>query len=82
MVNTTPRPLYPRERDPVLIAQEAGWAPGPAWTGAEHLAPTGVGIHQKLPIMLTVIVVLLQTHSSSVAYALWNVQIPNYFMEL
>ena len=20
--------------------QEAGWAPGPVWTGAEHLAPT------------------------------------------
>jgi hypothetical protein len=25
MVNSTPRPLYPRERDPVPIVQEAGW---------------------------------------------------------
>jgi len=31
--------LYPMERDPVPIVQEAGWAPGPVWTGAENLAP-------------------------------------------
>ena len=37
----TPRPLYHRERDPVSIAQEADWAPGPVWTGVENLAPTG-----------------------------------------
>jgi hypothetical protein len=39
-----PRPghFYPRESDPVPIAQEAGWAPGPVWTGAENLAPTGI----------------------------------------
>jgi hypothetical protein len=29
-------------KDPVPIAQEAGWAPGPVWTGAENLAPTGI----------------------------------------
>jgi hypothetical protein len=40
VVNTTPRPIYPRERDPVPILQEAGLAPGPVWTGAENLAPT------------------------------------------
>ena len=28
--------------DPVTIVQEAGWAPGPVWTGAENLAPTGI----------------------------------------
>jgi hypothetical protein len=42
MVNVTPQPLYPRERDPVPIVQEAGWAPGPVWTGAENFAPTGI----------------------------------------
>ena len=42
VVNATPRPLYPQERDPVPIVQEAGWAPGPVWTGAENLAPTGI----------------------------------------
>ena len=25
-------------KDPVPIVQEAGWAPGPVWTGAENLA--------------------------------------------
>jgi hypothetical protein len=41
VVSTTPRPLYPRER-PVPIVQEAGWAPGPVWTCAKNLAPTGI----------------------------------------
>jgi len=24
------------------IVQEAGWAPGPVWTGVENIAPTGI----------------------------------------
>jgi len=27
---------------PVPIVQEVGWVPGPVWTGAENLAPTGI----------------------------------------
>ena len=42
VLNATHRPLYPWERDPVPIVQEAGWAPGPVWTGAENLTPTGI----------------------------------------
>jgi hypothetical protein len=41
VVNTTPLPLYPRERDPVPIVQGAGWATGPVWKGAENQAPPG-----------------------------------------
>jgi hypothetical protein len=41
VASPTPRPLYPRERDPVPILQEAGWAPGPVWTAAENFALTG-----------------------------------------
>jgi hypothetical protein len=37
-----PATLYPRRKDPVPIVQKAGWAPGPVWTGAENLAPTGI----------------------------------------
>jgi hypothetical protein len=33
------RAALPRETDPVPIVQEAGWAPGPVWTGAKNLAP-------------------------------------------
>jgi hypothetical protein len=42
VVNATPWPLYPRERDPVPIIQEDVCAPGPVWTGAEYLASTGI----------------------------------------
>jgi len=42
MVNTMPQLLYPWERDPVFILQEAGWAPEPLWTGVENLAPPGI----------------------------------------
>jgi len=41
-VSVTSRPLFTQGKDPVTIAQEAGWAPGPVWTGAENLAPTGI----------------------------------------
>ena len=33
-----PRPLYSWGRDPVPNVQEADWAPGLVWTGAENLA--------------------------------------------
>ena len=35
------RSLTP-EKDPIPIVQEAGWVPGPVWTDAENLAPTGI----------------------------------------
>ena len=40
---STPRPnSVTPGKDPVPIVQEAGWAPGPVWTGAENLAATGI----------------------------------------
>ena len=36
-----PRLLFTPGKDPVPIVQEAGWAPGPVWTGGENLAPPG-----------------------------------------
>jgi hypothetical protein len=41
-VSVTPRPLFTPGKDPVPFVQEAGWAPGPVWTGAENLVPTGI----------------------------------------
>jgi hypothetical protein len=29
-------------KDPVPTVEEAGWAPGPVWTGAENLVPIGI----------------------------------------
>jgi len=34
--------IIPPGKDPVPIVQEAGWAPGPVWTGAENLASTAI----------------------------------------
>jgi hypothetical protein len=39
----TPRPgRFTPGNEPVPIVWEAGWAPGPVWTGAENLAPIGI----------------------------------------
>ena len=35
MVSSTPRPHFTAGKDPVPIVQEAGWAPGPVWTGGK-----------------------------------------------
>ena len=35
MVSSTPRPHFAPGKDPVPILQEAGWAPGPVWTGGK-----------------------------------------------
>ena len=32
----------PPGKDPVPTVQEVGWAPGPVWSGAENLAPSGI----------------------------------------
>ena len=37
-----PRPLFTPGKDLVPNVQDAGWAPGPVWTGAENLAPTRI----------------------------------------
>ena len=40
---STPRPgRFTPGKDPVPIVQEAGWAPGSVWAGAENLASTGI----------------------------------------
>jgi len=35
VVISTPRPHFTLGKDPVPIVQEAGWAPGPVWTGGK-----------------------------------------------
>jgi hypothetical protein len=40
---SAPRPgRFTPGKDPVPIVQGAGWAPGPAWTCAKNLGPTGI----------------------------------------
>ena len=40
--SVTPRPLFTSGKDSIPTVQETRWAPGPVWTGAENLAPTGI----------------------------------------
>jgi hypothetical protein len=42
VVNSMLRPYFTPRKDPASSVQEAGWAPGPVWTGAENLASTGI----------------------------------------
>ena len=35
VASSTPRPHFTPGKDPVPILQEAGWAPGPVWTGGK-----------------------------------------------
>jgi hypothetical protein len=45
---SAPRPgRFTPGKDPVPIVQEAGWAPGPVWTCAKYLAPTGIRLPDR-----------------------------------
>lgn len=50
MGNATARALYLRERELLFIAQEARWAPGTVWTGAENLALPGFELRTVYPV--------------------------------
>jgi len=50
VVSSTPRPIYPRKRDSIHVVQEAGWAPGSDWMGADNLANTGVQPRTVQPV--------------------------------
>jgi hypothetical protein len=49
-VSVKSRPLFNPGKDPVPIVQEAGWAPGPVWTGVENLAPPGFDPRTVQPV--------------------------------
>ena len=45
-----PRQHLTPGKDPVPIVQEAGWASGPVWTGAENLTPPGFDPQTVQPV--------------------------------
>ena len=69
MVSSTPRPHFTPGKDPVPILQEAGWAPGPVWTGEksrphrhsipDRAARSSVTIPAELPDPRSIKVVLI-----------------------
>ena len=58
-------------KDPVPIVQEAGWAPGPVWTGVENLAPTGIRSPDRPARSQSLYCLRYPAHS------VWNLQILN-----
>jgi len=50
MVSSTPRPHLTPGKDPVPILQEAGWAPGPVWTGGKF-RPPGIRSRTVQPVV-------------------------------
>jgi len=48
VVTATPQTLYPRERYPVPVAYEAGWASGPVWMGTENIEPGSPACSESL----------------------------------
>ena len=48
--SVTPRPMFTPGKDPVPIAQETGWVPGPVWTRAENLATPGFDPQTVQPV--------------------------------
>jgi hypothetical protein len=51
VVSTTHWLLYPQDRDPVAILQEAGWALGLVWTGLENSPTLGFEPCTILPVV-------------------------------
>jgi len=48
---STSRPgRFTFRNDTLSIIQEAGWAPGPVWTRAENVAPTGIRTPERQPV--------------------------------
>ena len=58
VVSSTPRPQFIPGIDPVLIVQEVGWAPGPAWTGGKS-RPHWDSIPDRLVVLVAVVKLLL-----------------------
>jgi len=47
---STSRPgFFTPGKDPVPVEQEAGWAPGPVWTGAERVIRVHSALHHVEP---------------------------------
>jgi len=87
VVSSTPQPHFTLGKDPVPILQEAGWAPGPVWTGGksrphwdsipERPARSSVTIPTELPNLLIDLEWAFYIHYIFKLNP-WYVIIPNY----
>jgi hypothetical protein len=68
-LKVTPRPLFTPGKDPVPTVQEARWAPGPVWTGAENLAPARMRSPNRLARSQSLYRLRYPAHHGSKGYA-------------
>jgi len=61
VVSVTPRPLYSRERDIVLILQEAEWGSGPVCMGLETFPPVEFEPGPSSPWLVAILTELFVT---------------------
>ena len=71
VVSSTPRPHVTPGKDLVPILHEAGWVPGPVWTGAENLVPTGIRSRTVQPVVQALYRLSYPAHSfhSTIIYS-------------
>ena len=70
VVSSTPRPHFTPGKDPVPILQEAGWAPGPVWTGGKS-RPHRDSIPDRLGRSQSLYQLSYPTHGLHVKYPLF-----------
>ena len=63
----------PRQRDPLLIAQKAGWASWLVWVGPENLASTGVRTTDR-PARINVVLITADHTLTSWQFGRWGGQ--------
>jgi hypothetical protein len=78
-VSVTPRPLFTPRKDAVSIVQDTVWVPGPVWTGAENLAPTGIRSPDRPAHSQSLYRLRYQTHSYRLVLCIIvNILLPYY----
>ena len=71
VVSSTPRPHFTPGKDPVPILQEAGWAPGPVWTGGKISSPPVFVPGPSSPVAQSLYRLSYRAHNSTVIRMLY-----------
>jgi hypothetical protein len=78
VVRSTPQPHFTPGKDPVPIVQEAGWAPGPVWMGAENLTPPGFNPRTVQPIAQSLYQLSYPAHLIIITSPKWMHQLKHF----
>jgi hypothetical protein len=65
--------------DPISIVQEAGWAPGPVWTYAKNLAPTGIFFLFQHTLDPRTVQPIASRYTERATWPTMVIYVPNYF---